>query len=63
MNERDAEAFSRALREAFPEIRFVPDDYWDVRSNDAPRRRRGVNELDLIYYDHLGVSDEKFFRC
>lgn len=61
MNERDAEAFSRSLKEAFPALRFIPHAYWDIPTGKYSTRRRRAHEVNLIHYCHLGVPEQRRF--
>jgi len=66
INHADAGDFSRALRQAFPNIRFLRAPYWEYsiflgqRKDGCWRTKRIKNEppnLHLPYVDTMGVED------
>lgn len=59
LNERDERAFSRALVEKFPGLRFLREDYSAIDIGEWGRRERGPDELDIEYYDSLAERHMK----
>ena len=52
-SERDERAFSRALVEKFPGLRFLEYDYWNIEPDEGRIRKRGPDELEIAYCNSL----------
>lgn len=59
----DEEEFSRLLREAFPEIRFLRYEYWRRRIDGGQDQKLAPPNLKLHYYDSLAVPGEMMLRA
>ena len=67
MLKEDVAAYERVLLEAFPDLRFLPRDYWKVVEKEAEKSggipRTWPVSLPVPYRDHLQVDDQIFMMA